>query len=398
MSALDVFALALALPIATLLAIFSAETLAGLRPLACPGQEGLTPSTIVLIPAHDESAGIVATVMSARMSGDPRISILVVADNCSDDTAGLARGAGAQVVERSDATRRGKGYALAFGRDMIAQGTPPECVIVLDADCVVEGRGAPALAYAAVVADRAMQARNLQRPDHTAPTSAQISNFAFLVKNLVRQRGMARLGGVAALTGTGMALPWRQFARAPLASEDLAEDLALGTWLTLSGDPPSFHEAVHVWSKAEAGSSLLVQRQRWEGGFLAIARRQALALMGAGVFRASRSKLWLGLHLIVPPLALLFAGASASVAVTAVLAVFGASIVPTVLIGGAMLIAAAATTAAWSTEGRNWIAGKVLLRVPLYIIAKLSLYRSLLGRGTSRTWIRTKRPSDNKPR
>ena len=45
----------------------------------------------------------------------------------------------------------------------------------------------------------------------------QLSSFAFLVKNLVRQRGLQRIAGKVHLTGTGMALPWRLFDQADLA-------------------------------------------------------------------------------------------------------------------------------------------------------------------------------------
>lgn len=393
MSGIDVVAFLIALPPVLLLAIFSAEVVAGLRPLAAPTDAGSTPSTVVLIPAHDEATGIAATVASARAHDDPQVSVLVVADNCTDDTAARAQLAGARVVERHDPMLRGKGYALAFGRDVLAA-APPACVVVLDADCTVEGGGVPALARLAFAADRTVQARNLQRPDQAASAPAQISNFAFLVKNLVRQRGMIRLGGVAALTGTGMAVPWRRFAAAPLASADLAEDLALGTWLTLAGDPPTLDETVHIWSSAETGTSLLVQRSRWERGFLAVARQQALPLIGKGIAHGSRSLLWLGLHLIVPPLALLFAGAGVVLAATAVLVVLGASAIPALLLAGAVLVAGAATACAWSAEGRDWIAGRTLLRVPLYVAAKLPLYRGLLRKRSSRAWVRTHRASD----
>lgn len=390
---IDAVAFLLALPPILLLAVFSAEVAAGLRPLAASATDGATPSTVVLIPAHDEAAGIAATVASARASGDPNVAVLVVADNCTDDTADRARLAGARVVERYDAARRGKGYALAFGRDALTA-TPPACVVVLDADCAVAGRGVPALARAAVSANRAAQARNLQRPDRTASAPAQISNFAFLVKNLVRQRGMVRLGGVAALTGTGMAVPWRRFAEAPLANADLAEDLALGTWLTLAGDPPVLDETVHVWSSAETGASLMIQRSRWERGFLAVTRRQALPLIGRGIACGSRSLLWLGLHLAVPPLALLFAGAGAVLAATALLAVLGASAAPVLLLAVAVLVAGVATALAWSVEGRDWIAGRTLLRVPLYVAAKLPLYRGLMRRRGGGAWVRTHRAPD----
>lgn len=398
MNAINAAAAVLALPPTVLLAVFTAEVVAGLCVPAASDVSGAVPDTVVLIPAHDEAAGIAGTIAALRLASGPAIRLLVVADNCTDDTAARARAAGAEVVERTDPAQRGKGYALAFGREAIMEtrrtSPPPACVVVLDADCAVGGRGVGALARAAVASGQAVQARNLQRPDLAAAPTAQISNFAFLVKNLVRQRGMVRLGGVAALTGTGMAIPWEQFALAPLASADLAEDLALGVWLTRSGKPPRAEETVHVWSDAATGGALMVQRKRWERGFLSVARAQALPLIGHGIASVSRSRLWLGLHLIVPPLALLFATAGAAVLATALLILLGASMIPALLVTGATLAAGLATIAAWSAEGRGQISGKALLRTPLYIATKLPLYRSLLRGGSDTGWVRTHRPGD----
>jgi cellulose synthase/poly-beta-1,6-N-acetylglucosamine synthase-like glycosyltransferase len=62
----------------------------------------------------------------------------VVADNCSDDTAALARAAGAQVLQRHDDSKKAKGYALehAFNH-FFAAAKKPDAVVVVDADTVV---------------------------------------------------------------------------------------------------------------------------------------------------------------------------------------------------------------------------------------------------------------------
>src|SRR5437764_507896 len=69
---------------------------------------------LIVIPAHDEEGAIASTVRSCRgLDYPPELfSIWVIADNCTDATAGEAREAGAAVVERSDPTLRSKGHAL----------------------------------------------------------------------------------------------------------------------------------------------------------------------------------------------------------------------------------------------------------------------------------------------
>src|SRR5471032_1932489 len=69
----------------------------------------------VIVPAHDEAAGIGKTISSLQQLSWPSAGyrIVVVADNCTDATASISEKAGATVLERHDLTRRGKGYALA---------------------------------------------------------------------------------------------------------------------------------------------------------------------------------------------------------------------------------------------------------------------------------------------
>ena len=78
----------------------------------------------IVVPAHNEEAGIAATVSNLKAVDYPkdRFSIIVVADNCSDETAARAEAAGAQVIVRHDQERRGKGYALAFAFERLAGG------------------------------------------------------------------------------------------------------------------------------------------------------------------------------------------------------------------------------------------------------------------------------------
>ena len=69
----------------------------------------------IVIPAHNEAGSITRCIASAGACNVPQptqTAIVVVADNCSDQTAELARAAGARVIERVDAERRGKGFAL----------------------------------------------------------------------------------------------------------------------------------------------------------------------------------------------------------------------------------------------------------------------------------------------
>src|SRR5262249_4385721 len=102
------------------------------RSLARP--TGARPRVAVLLPAHNEATGLLPTVGDIKAQLRPGDRLLVVADNCNDDTAAIAAAAGAEVVERNNAEKIGKGYALDWGLQQLRY-DPPEMVVMIDADC-----------------------------------------------------------------------------------------------------------------------------------------------------------------------------------------------------------------------------------------------------------------------
>jgi cellulose synthase/poly-beta-1,6-N-acetylglucosamine synthase-like glycosyltransferase len=380
-------ALATALPLAVLIM----ELVAGLLPSRCREVPPRSGSVAVLIPAHDEAGGIGATLSALQEVTPPDTRILVVADNCTDDTAGIAREAGVEVVERRDPARRGKGYALAFGRDQLAaETTPPEVVIVLDADCRLSSGSLAALCREALIRGTPVQSVNLIEPDLAAPPMVQISSFAMVVKNLFRSRGMQRMGGAALLTGTGMAFPWPLFAQAELATGSIVEDLSLGVEMTRAGHAPYLVEDAHVRSAPAAIGDALQQRRRWEHGFLDTLRQQALPVLWGGMQRRARREILLGLHLLVPPLALLLAISAVAAAVLFGLAVLGAGSAPVITLSTLLGVVLALVGAAWYFGGRTFLTAGALVRAPLYILWKLPIYAGFL-RKPQASWTRTPR-------
>ena len=374
------------------LVVLCIEMLAGLAPGTPARGTGAAASAAVLIPAHDEAAGIADTIAALQAVAPAGTRILVMADNCSDDTAARARDAGAQTVERHDPAARGKGFALAFGRDHLGADPagPPDAVIVLDADCRLSAGSIEALSEAALRRNTPTQAINLIAPDLSAPPMVQISSFAMLVKNLFRSRGMQRLGGAALLTGTGMAFPWPHFAQAKLATGSIVEDLALGIELTRAGHPPYLVEQAHVRSAPAAMLDALQQRKRWEHGFLENLKALALPVLGQGMKRGSVAEILLGLHLLVPPLALVMAGAGVGFAVVCGLALLGAQLAPAVVLGLLLVLATGLVLAAWRAGGRAFLSAGTLARIPLYVLWKVPIYASFL-RKPQASWNRTPR-------
>lgn len=346
-------------------------------------------SVAILIPAHDEARGIRSTLCELLAVAPPGCRIVVVADNCNDDTATIARSAGVTAIERHDPERRGKGYALNFGRAFLAQ-YPPDAVVILDADCRAKPGSIERLAAVACRTGQPAQGVNTLEPDRTASPLVQISSFSFLVKNLVRARGIFRSGGLTLLTGTGMAFPWPLFRDASLATESIVEDLALGVELTLKGYRTLLVGDAGVTSPSAHRQDLLDQRARWERGFVDVARRWALPLLAHGTATGSRASLVLGLHLLVPPLAMLIAVSAVGLAALGAAALLGASAAPAIALGLALAAAMVATLAAWGIEGRGTLTARALLMAPLYVLWKIPMYLKFL-RGAPPKWMRTRR-------
>lgn len=380
----------LATAIALPLTVLVTELIAGFFPARPPSPSSTEPAVAVLIPAHDEERGITATLDALRDMAPPLTRLIVVADNCTDHTARIARDMGAEVIERNDPHNRGKGFALAFGRNFLASGTAPDVVIVLDADCRLSPGSILALSRAALGLRAPVQAVNLIAPDLSAPPMVQISSFAMVVKNLFRSRGMQRLGGAALLTGTGMAFPWQLFAKAELATGSIVEDLSLGIEMIRAGHAPFLVEDAHVRSAPAALGDALEQRRRWEHGFLDTLQRRSLPVLLGGIRRTAASEILLGLHLLVPPVALLIALAASAMLPLAWLGTLGAGWLPFVVLATLLGIVIILVGAVWLIGGRPFLSGKALLRAPFYILWKLPIYLGFL-RKPEATWKRTTR-------
>ncbi|PZU07004.1 glycosyltransferase family 2 protein [Sphingomonas sp.] len=379
------------LPLIVTDAVFLVEVLLGLR---SSGQGGLarpSGSIALIVPAHNEEGVVRASVEKMIAEAPAGTRVIVVAHNCSDGTAEQARAGGAEVHVLDEPDRRGKGYALAGGKAAL-MAAPPATVIVVDADCTPAAGAIARLAATAEKSGRAVQASYLFAPRRDAGPIVQISNFAMLVKNLVRQRGGRRIGAPALMTGSGMAFPWPVYASLDLATGNIVEDLAMGVDLVRRGRAPLFEPRATIWSHPSSEQGTGTQRARWEGGFLATARIFGLPLLLRGIGRLDWQMLWMGLHLLTAPLTLLLILNAAAVALWGVLWLIGAAplVAPIAALGLCGLVVVA-VLAAWALAGRAMLSAATLARLPLYMVWKLALYARIVRGRETPDWIRTER-------
>lgn len=347
----------------------------------------------ILMPAHNEEAVIQATLATLTAQLTPADRLLVVADNCTDATAEIARQAGATVLERHNEQQRGKGYALDFGLRYLSADAP-DVVVMVDADCQVKPGALDAIANLSLATNRPVQATYLLEQSPQPAPKEMVSTFAFKVKNLVRPLGLRVLGQPCLLTGTGMAFPWTTLKDVDLASGNIVEDMKLGLDLAIAGHPPIMcPDALVTGEQPQQDSTAMTQRTRWEHGHLQTLLTCVPPLLWAGLKQGRIGLIALALDLCVPPLSLVVmlwvAGAAL---VTAMTLIFSTVWLPAMVIYGAGLGLLAAICLAWFGFARQDIPLGQLLSIPLYVLWKIPLYFKFL-KGPEAQWIRTDRES-----
>lgn len=394
---LVILAFGLAIPIAVLWIECCVAFFAGSDPTSAP--DSPEPRISVLIPAHNEAPVIGATLTGIISQLKETDQAIVIADNCTDETATIAREKGATVLERQDRDNRGKGYALDYGLRHLRQ-NPPEVVVMVDADCRVEPGAIATIARKARETGNAVQALYLMETPPDPSVKNSISAFAFLVKNWVRPLGLARMAGPCVLTGTGMAFPWSGIESVSLASGNIVEDMQLGVDLAIAGYPPQFTAAAKVLGLLPTDEKATTsQRTRWEHGHLETLRTQVPRLLKAAVSKGRFDLFQMAMDLCVPPLSLLVLLWVGVGAIALLAGLLGFSWLPALILGAQGLFLILAILLAWGKFGRSVIPLKTLLGIPLYILWKIPLYLGFFVK-PQKEWVRTERdltpPSQSK--
>ena len=345
----------------------------------------------VLVPAHNESAGLRPTLVEVSSQLKAGDRLVVVADNCTDDTAVVAAAAGAEVVERHDLTRIGKGYALDAGRRYL-ESNPPDIVIIVDADCHPAAGAIGRLAATCAASERPVQALYLMASPDRSSVNYAVAEFAWRLKNWVRPLGLSRLGLPCQLMGTGMAFPWLAITDANLATGHIVEDMRLGLELSATGRSPLFcAEAVVTSEFPVSAEGATTQRQRWEHGHLQLITETALPMFRLALLSGNARLAAQVLDLSVPPLALLVIITTAVLSVSAVATLVTGSPFPLIFAGsifGALVVAVAL---GWGRCGRDVLPLSSAIRIVPYLGRKVLLYLSLIRNGPAAKWIRTDR-------
>ena len=347
----------------------------------------------IIVPAHDEEAGIARTVRNLLALDYPRgrFRVIVVADNCRDQTAERARLAGADVLVREDAELRGKGYALAaaFARSLADR--KATAVVVVDADTTVSANLLTAfearLTRGAAAAQAHYGVANARDSWRT-----RLMAIAFGAFHIVRSRARERLGVSCGLRGNGMCFSHALLSEVPHRAFSLVEDLEYGVRLGERGHRVHYaHEAEVLGEMVSGEKASRSQRRRWEGGRLQMAREQGPALLLGALRARSGLLLDLAMDVLVPPLSMLAGPALAGLALSAWLA-RGADHPVLALPLFAFEVAALVlyVLRGWWLSGMGARGLLDLAAAPFYVAWKLKL-AVLPAREQKGAWVRTSR-------
>lgn len=364
----------------------SALTIASLLPARGErGDPAACGKLAVIVPAHDEEAHISACVASLRACEPPPngARFVVVADNCTDRTADRARAAGAEVIERTDLVKRGKGFALELAFERVLADESVEAVLVVDADTIVDGGFLIANAAAFAAGADGTQCRYLVgNADDSERT--RLMNVALLAFNVARPRARENLGVSVGILGNGFGLHRRVLARIPYTAHSVVEDLEYHLMMVEQGFRVRFLEETSVSADvptSEEGTR--TQRARWEGGRFRMIREHVPALAGRVARGELRSLEPLG-ELLLLPLATHVGLLTVTLFVP---------FAPTQIYAAASLgLVAAHVLASLGVAGGGKAELRALASAPLYVAKKALLFPSLLRAARKdQAWVRTQR-------
>jgi cellulose synthase/poly-beta-1,6-N-acetylglucosamine synthase-like glycosyltransferase len=388
---LATLAVVLAIPVA----VFLIEVIAGItlpqRECSIPPSGNSGRRVAVLVPAHDESTGLLPTIADIRAQLRASDRLLVVADNCADDTAAVAAAAGVEVIVRNDPDRKGKGYALACGLGHL-RADPPDIVIMIDSDCRLAESAIDRLAAACLTEHRPVQALYLMIAPNESPINYRVAEFAWRIRNWVRPLGLRALGLPCQLMGTGMAFQWDMIRSVDLASESIVEDMKLGLDLALSGHPPAFSPSLGVTSYFPTSvEGIRSQRLRWEHGHIGMIVTAAPRLILAAIVRGNLDLLAIALDLAVPPLSLLGMLTVGTLIITGLSTWLGFSSAAMIVSAVTLMGFLSGVLLSWLKFGRDIIPPNAILLIVPYILKKLPIYGQIVSRKSGSAWIRTDR-------
>jgi len=344
----------------------------------------------LVIPAHDEAAVLAATLRDLERLRYPRSAwqVFVIADACTDETAAVARRAGAVCLEKPGVRPQGKGPALQWFWERHGDRLQSfDVVVVLDADSRVEPSFLTALADAFHRGAERVQAWVQPVPEPTRWASV-LAAYSEWLSQEVDDRACRYWGWPVRFRGTGMAFRVDTLRGGYPVLRTKVEDVELTLWGLRQGTIDFVPAAVVYDPKPATVRGVARQRARWLQGQGAVLRHYGsdiVRLLGRGLGHGAcvltlllRPKTWAW----VGKVALFLLGwlfpPSAEGLRTGWRVLLGAAIAVDIVYYGLGLL--------WADRPGLYM--KALWRAPLYVL--LWLWSGVVAVGSRRPWLRAR--------
>jgi 1,2-diacylglycerol 3-beta-glucosyltransferase len=344
-------------------------TVAALLPSASRVADSHRRRLAVIIPAHNESLLIEDTVKAVVNQDYPKdkYCVMVVADNCSDDTASLAAAAGARILERDKDPGKGQGLKDALG---VLLDESWDGFLIVDADSLLDVNGLTEINHLLANGRQVFQLRyGIRNPTESLRTRLfELSMASF---NALRPLGRTRMGISAGISGNGFGFSRQVANEVPYLAHSIVEDLEYHMHVLRHHYRVYFSDKAAVLAQMPiASKESETQRVRWERGRVITIQSYGKEMIKSAL-RGDRYALEALIDLFNPPVSLvvlatvagmLIGGQVAEVAGLVVLLMLGFHYVVAVAKFGSILGAVrVALYVPWYLVWKTWIVVRSLI-------------------------------------
>lgn len=255
----------------------------------------------VLVPAHNEELLLSDLLNSLRAQDYPEnmYEVVVVADNCTDQTAKIAKHENVRTVERKNSRFVGKGYAIEYGLEYLANKVY-DAVLIVDADSTVDEVVLRELDEAIQKGARIMQCYNgLANPDNSWFT--RLMDVSRTFGNEVLGPAKEKIGLSSHLMGNGMCFVRDVIEKYGWDAFTVGEDWEYYAKLVMKGERIAFVNKARVYHRESVDlEQATSQRLRWSSGRFAVAAKYGTRLLLNGMKSGSILKTDAALPLLLP--------------------------------------------------------------------------------------------------